>query len=655
VSQSPRPPKYRHYKPKNLAVVRLNGRGRFTYSYDKNDQVIRLDAPAAQTTTFTYDPAGRPETELGAAGITTTYSYDSADSLTGVHSSNSSGQELVRLTYTYDSVGNRNTAVDLAGVRSTWTYDPTYQLIREQQGGSPLIDTTFTYDPAGNRQIREDSSERTTYTYDGADRLLTSRDSAGVTTYTYDADGNRTLSEAPTGRTTFSWDAQNRLTRYENGAAAVDYAYNAFDQRVKRTTSSITQKYVFDFDRILARLNAAGQTDRLAVVTNEEYGRLLTEQTTSGSEHHLYDALGSTVSLAGDGGSITDTYRYRAFGSPLLHTGSSDSPYTFVGAWGYDYDADSGLYLVRRRWLDPDLGTWLSSDPIDVLVGDPNRYRYAFNSPIGLIDPSGELVFLAGLLWSATKGALVSGGINALLAWLCGRNPWTAFKAGLLPGALGGAFGFILGPIFGALGSRVGGGLTSGVTDVAIQWLFNDGEVDLRQTAAATIIGTWAGKQGLHERQRADAFRSGNVRVTQFFDPRRGSFGPGARHALASPPNRGLDRVFDGPWFASPTMRTHISPFPASRQTWWRRLLTGRWRERNYVEFDVPAGELNRIGGTKAILGRYQRFVRGRVPLSNPSFGKLPPNYGGYIAFGGAAAGGIIGGAILIHRWLTDG
>jgi len=96
-----------------------------------------------------------------------------------------------------------------------------------------------------------------------------------------------------------------------------------------------------------------------------------------------------------------------------LHAGSSDSPYTFVGRWGYNYDSDTGLYLARSRWLDPATGTWLSSDPLDILLGDPNRYRYALNNPIGLIDPSGEIAFLPILAFvgkSALAGT-VSGGL----------------------------------------------------------------------------------------------------------------------------------------------------------------------------------------------------------------------------------------------------
>ncbi len=43
-SKRPRPPKYRHYKPKNLGVVRINGRDHYLGRYDSPESYDRLVA-----------------------------------------------------------------------------------------------------------------------------------------------------------------------------------------------------------------------------------------------------------------------------------------------------------------------------------------------------------------------------------------------------------------------------------------------------------------------------------------------------------------------------------------------------------------------------------------------------------------------------------
>jgi hypothetical protein len=144
-------------------------------------------------------------------------------------------------------------------------------------------------------------------------------------------------------------------------------------------------------------------------------------------------------------------------------------------------------------------------------------------------------------------------------------------------------------------------------------------------------------------------------RVTQFYDPGRGPFGPGAREALTAYPEQGVkgafERLLEGPVFGARGPRTWVSPKAASEQNWWSRTLTGRGAYRDYVEFDVLPGETRSVGGLKRAfgLGRYQEFVPGRVSLAGraPEFGALDPVPGYRLVLPGAAVlGGSIGYAV---------
>jgi RHS repeat-associated protein len=69
-------------------------------------------------------------------------------------------------------------------------------------------------------------------------------------------------------------------------------------------------------------------------------------------------------------------------------TGHSESR----GYIGERYDAGTGLMYLNARYMDPDLGRFLSPDTFDPLLPGvgTNRYAYAQNDPVNKYDPSGH-------------------------------------------------------------------------------------------------------------------------------------------------------------------------------------------------------------------------------------------------------------------------
>ena len=57
---------------------------------------------------------------------------------------------------------------------------------------------------------------------------------------------------------------------------------------------------------------------------------------------------------------------------------------------GREYDADIGLYYYRNRWYDPEIGKFISEDPVGFAGGDINLYSYVGNNPLSLTDPFGN-------------------------------------------------------------------------------------------------------------------------------------------------------------------------------------------------------------------------------------------------------------------------
>jgi RHS repeat-associated protein len=44
-----------------------------------------------------------------------------------------------------------------------------------------------------------------------------------------------------------------------------------------------------------------------------------------------------------------------------------------------EFDAETGLYYNRARYLDPTTGRWTTQDPFGFAAGDANLYRYVGN------------------------------------------------------------------------------------------------------------------------------------------------------------------------------------------------------------------------------------------------------------------------------------
>ena len=117
------------------------------------------------------------------------------------------------------------------------------------------------------------------------------------------------------------------------------------------------------------------------------YGNLLTHNRNGVTSYYHYDGRGDTVALTVDAGNVTDTKEYDAWGNVIASTGSTVTPYQFVGRQGYQ-TSNTGVY-VRARIYQPTVARWLSVDPLTFYDG-MNQFLYAGVNSTRLIDPSGN-------------------------------------------------------------------------------------------------------------------------------------------------------------------------------------------------------------------------------------------------------------------------
>jgi RHS repeat-associated protein len=162
--------------------------------------------------------------------------------------------------------------------------------------------------------------------------------------------------------------------------------------------------------------------------------------TTSGSVYYHHDGLGSTVALTDAAGAKIESYTYDVFGTVSIFdaagfpqsSSTAGNRFLFTGR---EWITELGLYDYRNRVYSAELGRFLQTDPIQFDAGDVNLYRYVFNNPINLVDPSGLL--MEGPVGRALGRAAVGAAVGAVAG-----SAFAGVGAG--PGAIIGAVAGLL-------------------------------------------------------------------------------------------------------------------------------------------------------------------------------------------------------------------
>jgi RHS repeat-associated protein len=86
---------------------------------------------------------------------------------------------------------------------------------------------------------------------------------------------------------------------------------------------------------------------------------------------------------------VKETVSKDAFGEMISQSGTTPNEWRYEGE---QYDAGSGLYDLRARWMAPGVGRFTSRDTFSGTLTDPislHPYLYTENDPINKTDPSG--------------------------------------------------------------------------------------------------------------------------------------------------------------------------------------------------------------------------------------------------------------------------
>ncbi|NEA75039.1 hypothetical protein C8250_015775 [Streptomyces sp. So13.3] len=354
-----------------------------TSTYDDHtgaltDQTTDRDlAPARiDATHYTYDPAGNITSTATTSGQGTTASTDTqcftmdalrritqawtgtdkcAATPSGTSSATVGGPDTYWTSYAYDALGNRTTET------------------QHKTPAGPANDATRTYKtpPTGKHNLPG-----------------VSIGSTDVETYTYDLAGNtKTRKAGTTAQQDLTWDSEGHLEKVVQGTISTSYTYDTAGQRLLRKDSTGTTLYLPGGNELLLKPNGTKVGTRYYDLA----GQTVAMRTAGKITFLLADPNGTATTQIDATTQAITRRKTTIFGAPR---GAAPTGWTgdksFVGG---TKDADTGLTHLGAREYDPNIGRFISVDPLMDLA-DPqqiNGYTYANNNPVSNSDPSGMI------------------------------------------------------------------------------------------------------------------------------------------------------------------------------------------------------------------------------------------------------------------------
>jgi len=288
------------YDAAHNQTSKTDAKGVTGYTYDKLNRLEKVTEPGNKTTSYTYDGAGNRLTEAvitGTSTITTTYSYDTQNRMTGTVTEENGTTERVK--YNYDNNGNLvykaklttkpvditkqgSFAISVSGISGTeeisiYEYDELNQLIKTTSGGKTI---SYEYNGLGLRVEKTVNTQTTKYLYEG-DKVVLELDGQGNQT-ARNVQGTNTIARTADGETLYyMYNGHGDVTALLDaaGTIAATYYYDAFGN-ITDTTGEASNPfryagYQYDEETGIYYLNARYYDPKIA--------RFLTEDTYLGS------------------------------------------------------------------------------------------------------------------------------------------------------------------------------------------------------------------------------------------------------------------------------------------------------------------------------------------------------------------------------------
>ncbi|MFV1882913.1 MAG: RHS repeat-associated core domain-containing protein [Balneola sp.] len=386
----------------------------FRYSYDELGRLSKTESrndPAGswnEDATYAYFADGQVEQVVlgNSPAQSVDYTYGSEGWLDKINDPTSLGTDRFGQSLSYNHNGNIssvtwNQSMNSGAKTYTYTYDRANRLTVANQSSGNAWDVTYAYDKNGgitdidrknNNGGTESEYEISMETGSGASNRIDNIIDWLILEQVYpeyDANGNMTKNPLyPVKLTNARYDSRNLPYLLSGASSTVYHTYDADGQRVSKKEGSTTTSYIRGADGQTIAVYENGSIDKWNILS---VGDVVGTVTSGGAkEYFVKDHLGSTRTVVNSSGTAIAYFDFYPYGKlmPGRHTTSNDDRYKFTG---HELDTEAGLDLsyAGARYLDSEIGTWLSIDPLADSYPGWSPYNYTMGNPINMIDPSG--------------------------------------------------------------------------------------------------------------------------------------------------------------------------------------------------------------------------------------------------------------------------
>jgi len=398
-------------------------------TYDRTDQLTGATY-GSKGVTFSYDTAGNRLREEKYNEFVNTFGVNNLNQLT----------DITRDPIPVKGYTNRLSAVTVNGLFASEDGSQGFEAKVPLASGSSTPLTITAVAPDGTVKVEKKKVKNSV-------------------AYIYDANGNLVND----GEKNYTWDAADRLIRVNllntmpmTMADTVEFKYNGLGQRVgiieKHGDTVLSNKTYFWVGAWIAEeRDSTGSTVAKRYFGN---GFQIASGDNQGSYFYSEDHLGSIREVSNVAGIVVAKYDYDLWGRQTKLNGTMDADFGFTAFY---VNSSTGLDLTWYRAYNPEMGRWLSRDPLAESSGN-NLYASVDNNPVFYVDPLGlkKCVGLARILAGNPKLIGKQGGIPGVKV--------AANTAAVIPGQWGG--NSKIRPNACNISGKFDGGSFSGVSDV---------------------------------------------------------------------------------------------------------------------------------------------------------------------------------------------
>ena len=296
------------------------------------------------------------------------------DLVTGITIRRGASTNVVLRNYTYDALGRpltRSTARNGTTQNDAFGYNARSELTSATLGNDEYA---YAFDNIGNRNTASETGAALAYSTNNLNQYASIGENEGNAFVPgYDADGNATSIQTSTGTWSVEYNGANRPVRFRNEESdtTIECGYDSQGRRCFKKvtvagTVTLHHRYIYRGYLQIAcvDLTRSGHPALWFVTwdpTQPTATRPLAIQKDGTWYTYGCDITKNVCEVFGPAGYIRTSYSYAPFGA-VTASGNVTQPFQ----WSSEhYDSETALVYYNFRHYSPDLGRWLSRDPIE--------------------------------------------------------------------------------------------------------------------------------------------------------------------------------------------------------------------------------------------------------------------------------------------------